>query len=150
MEIIIKENSIVLNYIKIKKENKNLFKNLLYILSSSENQIDFFIKEELKHLNFNFKNKGTLYLIDCIKISYLNNIYYNYNNNIFPYIERKYSTNSNNIKYNIYYSINNSYYNTSEKIYNNYFQRKITSKPYLNDVVLAVTEHINKKIEGLL
>ena len=98
MEIIIKENSIVLNYIKIKKENKNLFKNLLYILFSSENQIDFFIKEELKHLNFNFKNKGTLYLIDCIKISYLNNIYYNYNNNIFPYIEKKYSTNSNNIK----------------------------------------------------
>ena len=61
MELIIKENSIVLNYIKIKKENKNLFKNLLYILSSSENQIDFFIKEELKQLNFNFKYKNFLF-----------------------------------------------------------------------------------------
>ena len=150
MEIFIKENNIILNHIRVKKENKELFKRLIYTLSSTENQIDFLIKKELKYLNFNFNNKGTLYLIDCIRISYLNNIYNNYNKNIFPYIEKKYSTNSNNIKHNIHYVINNSYYDSSENMYEKYFQRKVRSKPFLNDVVLTVTEHINKKLEGIL
>lgn len=105
------------------------------------------IIDELKFLGFNFKHKGTIYLLDTIYFIMTNEYSYNVSNlekNIYSKIAMQHSTNSLNIKHNIFKAIQSMYIeNNSEKI-QKYFAFGTDIKP--NAKLLINT--IIKKIEA--
>lgn len=147
MELIIKEQNVVLYEIKIEKE---AFYNLSFLtnyLKDINNTLKSQILKELKTLNFNYYHLGTTYILECTYIAYLNNKTINFTKEVFPYIIEKYSTNISKIKSNIFYAINHSYYECHESLLSEYFNRNFTSKPLLKDIVYGIIEHIKKTEE---
>ena len=94
------------------------------------------IHSVLTDLGFNFKLKGTTYLLEAILYSYLNNQNYIYDNlekNIYPHIAKKFNVNLSIVKHSIVRSINNANVNSLKKHFN--YLEKFTNKILIIEIV---------------
>ena len=148
----IKSCSIVNKYISKSHSFDYIVSNIINIvneldITTNNNLIKNKIIDELKFLGFNFKHKGTIYLLDTIYFIMTNEYSYNVSNlekNVYSKIAMQHSTNSLNIKHNIFKAIQSMYIeNNSEKI-QKYFSFGTDTKP--NAKLLINT--IIKKIEA--
>ena len=107
-----------------------------FINSSLENNIRKNTRKLLKKLDFDFKLKGTNYLLEAIVYSYLNKNEYLYDNlekNIYTYISKQYGVSTSIIKHSIIRAINNTNSNCLKSIFKNI--DKITTKTFITEIV---------------
>lgn len=127
--------------------------NTLYILNNSDNstityELKTFINKPsenivrkstlnlLESLGFDFKLKGTNYLLEAIVYSYLNKNAYLYDNlekNIYTFISQKYNVSNSVVKHSIIRSINSTNSNSLKSYFNNL--DRITSKTLISEIV---------------
>lgn len=102
------------------------------------------IVKELSYIGYNFKHKGTRYILEAILYAY-ECVDFDYSNNLEKYIYKhiayKYKTSINNIKTNIIRATNQAYASQSENIINSYFDMEIKMKP--KDVINKILTKIN-------
>ena len=134
-----------------KAENLEELYNLIIRLCLEESIYDDNIKsmvqEELKHLRFNFKYDGTLYLEDAIIYAYKKQNEYNdinIKNDIYPILSRKYKKNINCIKTNIINAINIMYFECPEMILKEYFKYGVVIKPTTKKIIITIANKIKK------
>ena len=90
----------------------------------------------LNSLKFDFKLKGTNFLLESIVYSYINKADYVYENlekNVYPHISKKYKVSTSVIKHSIIRSINNVNANILKANFRNL--DKITSKTFITEIV---------------
>lgn len=104
------------------------------------------IIEELSYIGYNFKHKGSQYIMETILCIYTNNKdFYLLNNlekQIYKYIAYNHNTSINNIKTNIIRATELAYTCQDEDIINNYFNVEIKMKP--KDVISKILTEISK------
>lgn len=111
---------------------------------------EFSIKEiiikELSYIGYNFKHKGSQYIMEAILFIYTDTKdFYLLNNleeNIYKYIAYKHNTSINNVKTNIIRATELAYICQDEKIINKYFNMEIKMKP--KDVISKILTEIDK------
>ena len=91
--------------------------------------------EILKKLNFNFKLKGTFFLLNCITYSYFHKEKYvsdNLEKNVYPKIAKQFNVTLASVKWSIIRAINDvNFYSNN----NNLRAEKITAKSLINEVL---------------
>ena len=94
--------------------------------------------KQLEMFHFNFKLRGTTYLLESIVYSYLTKDKYTFENlekNVYPYVSKKYNVSAQNIKWSIIRSINNMKKACALKSYHIDFPGKITPKYMIPEIV---------------
>lgn len=124
-------------------QNLNIINNT--ILSNTNTKlIKQKIEEQLMTLGYNFKYKGTKYLIDCILFVYEKNnieILDNLEQNVYKYIAIKNNSSINNIKTTITKSTNYTYTYQDKNIFIQYFSLDIKITPKL--VISTILRKLN-------
>lgn len=118
--------------------NNKLITNVFnkFISNSTEKNIKENTRKLLKSLNFDFKLKGTNYLLESIVYSYLNKNEYLYDNlekNIYTHISKKHNVSTSVIKHSIIRSINNTNSNCLKSIFKDL--DRITSKSFITEII---------------
>ena len=107
-----------------------------YISELTEKRIRENTRKLLKSLNFDFKLKGTNYLIESIVYSYINKNKYLYDNlekNIYTHVSKQYNVSVSVIKQSIIRTLNNTSSNRLKSTFKNL--DKITSKTFITEVI---------------
>ena len=112
----------------IRLSNFNKLIDLLYCItedkekSTDDNIINNKIERELRKLNYNFSLIGTRYLIECINIIYINDLYnFNLTKDVFSVLSKKYCKSINTIKCDITHANNNMCEFCDKKMIMSYF-----------------------------
>ena len=136
-EIIPHKKSQTTLYISNKSDNSSIAKELeSFINKPNENTIRRKAFDLLESLGFDFKLKGSNYLLEAIVYSYLNKSTYLYENlekNIYTYVSKKYNVSTSIVKHSIIRSINSTNSNSLKSYFNNL--DKITSKTLICEIV---------------
>ena len=124
----------IINKLQSKTEIYNLIKKFIFEFKFNENETNIknFIRNSLKNKGYNFKYKGTIYLLESIEYIYRNNnmdLLSNLEKNVYSYISHKYKKTVRNIKTNIVKATN--YIN-----YNNYYCYKETPKEVISNILI--------------
>lgn len=101
------------------------------------------IIQELSYIGYNFKYKGSNYILEAILYAHTCEQFIfsdNLEKNIYKYVAYEHKTSINNIKTNIIRATNIAYTCQSEEIINNYFNLEIKMKP--KDVINKVLSKI--------
>ena len=117
------------NYIEIEKQ----FSDFIYKINEPiiyQKTLDI-----LKKLNFNFKLKGTSFLLNCITYSYLHKEKYvsdNLEKNVYPQIAKQFNVTLSSVKWSIIRAINDVNFYSDNKNSLNY---KLTPKSLINEII---------------
>lgn len=125
--------------------------NIKQIINCINNQFDISkvynnIIDQLLSIGYNFKYKGTQYILDSIFYIYKKNnisLLDNLEKNVFPHICTKYSKSLNNIKTNIIKATNYAYLYQNKNLIKSYFKMDIkpTPKIVISIILDKVTSH---------
>ncbi len=117
----------------------NINKLQVFLNHPIESKTKVKIRKILESLNFNFKLKGTNYLLEAILYSYINKndyLYENLEKNIYSHLSEKHNVSISVIKHSIIRSINNTNSNKLKSFLNNL--DKITSKAVITEIVNSI------------
>lgn len=134
--------------INIEQPLSTIFKNIKKIINQFETSMVYNnIIDQLLFIGYNFKYKGTKYILDAILYIYKKNnisLLDNLEKNVFPYLCTKYSKSLNNIKTNIIKATNYAYLYQNKNFIKNYFKADIkpTPKVVISIILDKVTLHI--------
>lgn len=102
------------------------------------------VKRELHYIGYNFKYKGTQYLLDTILQMYINqnNLVDNLQSTVYPLIAEKYQKTIHNVKSSINKATECMYYECDSIKLEKYFQFSDDSKPTVKEVVFTIINKI--------
>ena len=123
-------------FLDINSNFSNIQKQLAkFILKNDEPIIYQKVLEILKNLNFNFKLKGTFFLLNCITYSFLNKDKYvseNLEKNVYPKIAKQFNSSITTVKWSIIRAINDvNFYSEKQKL----IGEKLTTKALINEIL---------------
>ena len=123
-----KENPLLLN----KFQNFSSFRK--------RNLIRHEVIQKLKYLGYNFKHKGSNYIVDAIleSINIEDDSKNNLEKNIYPIIAKKYKKTVSNIKGNIYTATEHMYYESDANTLKNFFHSSYDIKPSPKEVIFTI------------
>lgn len=129
--------------LKLEKINETI-KNLVTEREIRDNEIVNKIEKELHKLNFNFRYKGTRYVIESIYEIYINQFieYDNLSKNIYPIIAKRHNKSVDTIYGDIKQAVNAMYYDCDEDIIKEYFKYKYIVKPKQKEVIFSVLKKL--------
>lgn len=122
------------------------------INKSNEKIVRSAIIQELKRLKYNFKTKGTRYLIDAVYLLYTLEMYDNFSleSDVYPAIANKYRRTSNSIKSAVVYATDKMFYDCDEEFLIQYIGEEEffetgddDLKPGPKTIIIAILKNIN-------
>lgn len=131
----VKENLTNVEIISKYEVKEKIKRNLEKSIAGEYIEIDKKIKDEMKKIGFEMKNKGDIYLLKVIRYLKVNlKEEFNLEKDIYPIIANEVKKSKKNIKWNIDYAVNNLFDLKYDKV-NMYFNLDSYSKPTTKYVI---------------
>lgn len=130
------------------KDSKKLREINSQICEEVNEEVREKIIKELMYLRYDFSHKGTIYLVDIIRMIYLaqsNTSVSNYKKQVYPVIGKKYNQSVNNIKSNVIRATEAMFFNCEERRFKDYFGYYDFKKPGTKTIVNTIISKIKTK-----